>query len=30
MISPEVLYAPPKAYPRRNAYRAHLPGRNWP
>ena len=26
---PEVLYAPPKAYPRRNSDRAHLPGRNW-
>ena len=28
-MSREVLYAPPKASPRRNSYRAHLPGGNW-
>ncbi len=29
MIPPEVLYAPPQAYPRRNSHRVHLPGGNW-
>src|SRR6266581_4156370 len=24
-----MLYAPPKASPRRNSHRAHLPGGNW-